>query len=122
MGSYKMKMLSKIGYEYEKKDNLIRENYIHKDKIEIAWNPKQLKLPRTKVRKGNSAFREKESKLKKVLQSMQKGLSPTSTRSHCSREKDISIRFSFQKADTYSVELIQELASFSYEDLGSNIL
>lgn len=72
MGSYKMKMLSKIGYEYEKKDNLIRENYIHKDKIEIAWNPKQLKLPRTKVRKGNSAVRKKESKLKKVLQSMQK--------------------------------------------------
>lgn len=40
VGSYKMKMLSKIGYEFEKEDNLIRENYIHKDKIEIAWNPK----------------------------------------------------------------------------------
>ena len=52
-----MKMLSKIGYEYEKKDNLIRKNYVHKDKTEIAQSPRQLKLPRTKVRKGNCIVR-----------------------------------------------------------------
>lgn len=31
-----MKIIFKIGYEYGKKDNLIRGNYMYKDKIRIV--------------------------------------------------------------------------------------